>query len=115
MAHYHCVIEQLPYWPPEQLDEAASINDYATRQVTAMVGFAFYAQDWPGRVLGSGVIYVGRACPGLLHGPCWAGKTTSRRLEWVWAACQVFLSTHPLGVAYCLAKPGLADQHFFSA
>jgi len=28
--------------------------------------------------------------------------------KYAWAACQVFLNAPPLGVAYCLTKPGLA-------
>jgi len=40
------------------------INDYATRQVPATIGWVVYEQDGPGRVLGSGNISVGR----------WAGR-----------------------------------------
>jgi len=51
--------------------------------------------------------------------------------KYAWAACQVFLNAPPLGLAYCLTKPGLAlvqrqpwpvhgsapgpDWHLFSA
>jgi len=33
MARYHCVLEKLPYSPPEQLDEAASIDLTITQHV----------------------------------------------------------------------------------
>ena len=43
MAHYHYVVEQLP---TGQLDEAVSITDYATHQVTATVVRCMSIMHW---------------------------------------------------------------------
>jgi len=50
------------------------INDYATRQVPATIGWAVHEQAGPGRVLGSGNISVGRSLAGLARVYCTLGR-----------------------------------------
>jgi len=50
------------------------INDYATRQLPATIGWAVYEQARPGRVLGSGNISVGRYAAGPARVYCTLGR-----------------------------------------
>jgi len=82
MARYHAipVSSNMPHCPRSiQIKRCQLINDYATCQVPATIGWAVYEQAGPGRVLGSGNISVGRSTAGPARVYCTLGRVLSGR------------------------------------